>query len=208
MGETVAELKAKLAEAEAKEAKALEKAKKEYEDNRDTNILKMITTAKALATELSEFKQFCHITMEQQATAIEQYGKLRSNSKGGFSIVNNEDDLKVRRRRDTEPVWDERSTKAVDLIKDFLGDTIKKRDEKLYLILIDFIARNDKGDLEYNKVMNLLKHEDKYNDPRWLEGLRLIKESFSNHFKGYSYEFHFKNESGKWQKLELNFSAL
>ena len=56
--------------------------------------------------------------------------------------------------------------------------------------------------------MNLLKHEDKYNDPRWLEGLRLIKESFSNHFKGYSYEFHFKNESGKWQKLELNFSAL
>lgn len=206
--ETVAELKAKLAEAEAKEAKALEKAKKEYEDNRDNNIFKMITTAKALATELSEFKQFCHITMEQQANAIEQYGKLRSNSKGGFSIVNNGDDLKVRRRRDTEPVWDERSTKAVDLIKDFLGDTIKKRDEKLYLILIDFIARNDKGDLEYNKVMNLLKHEDKYNDPRWLEGLRLIKESFSNHFKGYSYEFYFKNESGKWQKLELNFSAL
>lgn len=202
------EIKAHLAAQEAREAKALEKAKKEYEDNRDTNIFKMITTAKALATELGEFKQFCHIAMEQQANALEQYGKLRSNSKGGFSIVHSDDDLKVTRRRDTESVWDERSVKAVDLIKDFLGDTIKKRDAKLYEILIDFIARNEKGDLEYNKVMNLLKHEDKYNDERWLEGLRLIKESFSNHFKGYAYQFAFKDESGKWQKLELNFSAV
>jgi hypothetical protein len=184
-----------------------EKEKAEYEKNRDINVEKMITTAKALYRELGEFKQFCHITMDEQAVKLSEYGKLRSNSKGGFSITNSDDTMRVTRRRDTEPVWDERSSKAIELIKDFLTDTIKKRDTKLYEILISFLERNANGDLEYSRVMDLYKHENKFDDPRWKEGLKLIKESFSNHLKGFGYELKVKGEDGKWQNLLLNFSS-
>lgn len=202
------EIESYLKKQKEKEAKTLEKEKKAYEENRDANILKMLTTAKTLCTELAEFKQFCHINMDQNATALESYGKIRSNSKGGFSITNSDDTMKVTRRRDTEPVWDERSGKAVELIKDFLTDTIKKRDMKMFEILMSFLERNSKGDLEYARVMDLYKHEDKFDDERWKEGLRLIKESFSNHLKGFAYQFSFKGDDGKWQKVELNFSSL
>lgn len=190
------------------EAKQLEKAKLQYEKNRDEKVENMIVTAKCLFRELGEFKQFMHIEMDEQALRLSEYGKIRSNSKGGFSISNADDTMRVKRRRDTEPSWDERSSKAVELIKEFLSDTIKKRDLKLHEILLSFLERNANGDLEYSRVMDLYKHEDKFDDPRWKEGLRLMKESFSNHLKGFGYEFKYKDENGKWHNIVLNFSSL
>lgn len=205
---STAELEALLKQKKAKEAKKLETEKVEYEKNRDVVVSNAITTAKVLFKELGEFKAYCHIEMEKQAEKLSGYGKIRSNSKGGFTVTNSDDTMRITRRRDTEPSWDERSGKAVELIKSFLGDTIKKKDIDLYEILIGFLQKNVKGDLEYSSVMNLYAHEAKYDDPRWKEGLRLIKESFSNHFKGYGYEFKYKNESGKWGNILLNFSGL
>lgn len=205
---TTAELEALLKNRKASEAKKLEKERAEYEKNRDEKIFAMITTAKALYRELGEFKQFCHIEMDNQAVKLSEYGKIRSNSKGGFSISDSEDTMRVKRRRDTEPAWDERSSKAIELIKEFLSDTIKKRDVKLHEILLSFLERNANGDLEYSRVMDLYKHEDKFDDPRWKEGLRLIKESFSNHLKGFGYEFKFKDDQGHWENILLNFSSL
>lgn len=205
---STAELEQMLKKRKAAEQKKLEFEKKAYEANRDKVVANVLITAQTLAKELAEFKQYCHIEMDKQAIKLSEYGKMRSNSKGGFSVTNSTDDFRVTRRRDTEPVWDERSVKAQELIKDFLGDTIKKKDIKLYEILLGFIERNQNGDLEYSRVMDLLKHEDKYDDPRWKEGLRLIKESFSNHLKGFGYEFKIKGENGKWENILLNFSSL
>lgn len=146
--------------------------------------------------------------MEEHAVKLAHYGKLRSNSKGGFSITTENGALRVTRRRDTEPVWDERAAKAVELIKDFLGDTIKKRDIDTYEVLMTFIERNEKGDLEFARVMDLFKHESRFEDERWQEGLRLIKQSYGNHLKGYGYEFKRKAADGKWDNILLNFSSL
>lgn len=202
------ELEQLLKERRAKEAKKREAEKAKYEKERDEKVFAILLTAQTMFKELKEFKDYCHIEMEKQAEALNKYGKIRSNSKGGFSVTNSDDTLRVVRRRDTEPAWDERSGKAVGLIKDFLSETIKKRDIKLYQILMGFLERNANGDLEYSRVMDLISHEDKYEDTRWKEGLKLIKESFSNHFKGYGYEFKVKGPDGKWQNILLNFSSL
>lgn len=205
---TTAELEQMLKDRKKQEAVKAEKEKQAYEEGRDEMIEKIILTARTLFRELGEFKTFCHIEMDKQAVKLSEYGKIRSNSKGGFSVTDKNDTMRVTRRRDTEPVWDERSGKAVELIKEFLGDAIKKRDIKMYEILMSFLERNANGDLEYGRVMDLYKHEDKFDDPRWKEGLKLIKESFSNHLKGYGYEFKVKGEDGKWENLYLNFSSL
>lgn len=205
---SIEEIEAALAKKKAKEKGRLEAAKQAYEKDTDEKVLSIMATAKTLFKELSEFKQYCHIEMDKKALALAEYGAIRSTSKGGFSITNKDGDMRVTRRRDTEPIWDERATKAIELIKDFLSDTIKKRDIKLYEILIGFLEKNHAGDLEYNKVMELLKHEDKFDDARWKEGLRLIKESYSNNLKGYGYEFKVKTGDGKWESIILNFASL
>lgn len=192
---------------EAKNKK--EAAEKEaYEAQRNAVVAELVEKAITVQEELSKFKELCHLVMEEQAKSLEGYGKMPGKSKGGFSLTDNNGVLRVTRRRDVEPHWDERSTKAVELIKDFLGDAIKKRDLKMYDILMSFLERNQNGDMEYGRVMNLLQHEDKFGDPRWKEGLKLLKESYTTHLKGFGYEFKTRATDGKWRPILLNFSGL
>jgi len=148
------------------------------------------------------------VVMEQQAEKLSAYGEMPGKSKGGFSVTHSDGEQRVTRIRKTQPFWDERSVKAQELIHDFLHDTVKKRDVKIFEILISYIQKNENGNLEYDRVMNLLNHEDKFTDPRWVEGLRLIKESYRVNLRGYGYEFKKKGTDGKWETLDLSFAGL
>jgi hypothetical protein len=207
-GMSIDQLKARLAELEREEKQKQEKARREYERDRDRTVENLMAEAAYLAERLETFKKKCHEVMDAQAVKLEEYGGIRGNSKGGFSVTHSRGNLRITRRRDTEPYWDERGTKAVALVKEFLYDTVKKRDIKTFEILMSFLERNKNGDLEYAKVFILLQHEAKWDDPRWKEGLRLLKESYSINLKGYGYEFKSLDDSGKWENLKLNFSGI
>lgn len=203
------ELKAMLAEREREEKEARLKEKEAYERDRDAFVMRTIGEVCNLHAELKAFKENLHQSFDEFQEKLNEYGEIRSNSKGGFSITTADGKLRVKRYRSTMPSWDERSEKAMDLIGDFLRDTVKKKDQKLFEILITFIQRNEKGELEYAKVMHLLQHKDKYDDPRWVEGLQLIQESYNVQLRGYGYEFYIKDEvTGKFEKVEINFTAL
>lgn len=205
---SIQELEALLAKKKKDEKQKRERERKAYETEKDSTVDQLVNEGIELSLQLARFKQKVHVVMENQSVKLAEYGGIRSNSKGGFTLPHSNGLMSVTRRRDLDPVWDERANKAVSLIKDFLGDTVKKRDADLHDILMGFLERNAKGDLEYAKVMDLLKHETKFDDNRWLEGLRLIKESYSLSFKAFGYEFKQKNDRGQWERIELNFSSL
>ncbi len=190
------------------ERKAFASAKAKYEASRNKSVDYVMNNAIELQGIMTQFKREVSDMMDEQALLLAEYGKIRGNSKGGFTVSNADDTFRITRRRDTEPAWDERGQKAVEMLREFLGDTIKKRDVKLFEILMSFLQRNEKGELEYARVMNLYHHEDKFDDPRWKEGLRLLKESYSIHLRGFGYEFKKKNKEGKWINVSLNFSGL
>jgi hypothetical protein len=206
--EQVEALQAQLQAKQAKVLKEKEKAKSKYERERDRNINNIVKLARGLNEKLTDFKRSISLTMESQHEALTEYGEIRSNSKGGFSITSSDGMMRVTRTRDTEPFWDERGTKAVAMLKEFLEETAKKRDRDLFEILMGFLSRNEKGDLEYAKVFQLLKHRNAFADPRWTEGLNLLEESFQVNLRGYGYEIKVKDEQGKWQNISLNFTSL
>ncbi|AEL24330.1 DUF3164 family protein [Cyclobacterium marinum] len=205
---TVEELQALLKEKTEKQRKEREKARKAYESGRDMEIQDLMSEASYLTERLEAFKKKCHERMDTQAVKLAEYGELRSNSKGGFTIKHSKGNLAITRIRSTNPYWDERSAKAVELIKDFLYDTVKKRDVKTFEMLMSFLAKNKNGDMEYSKVFILIQHEQMWDDKRWQEGIRLLKESYSVNLRGYGYEFKSLDEQGKWENLKLNFTAL
>jgi hypothetical protein len=185
-----------------------EREKRAYEAERDSDMGELIALALEVENKSYLLKRLTHAKMEKHQEKLNEYGKIRSNSKGGFTLMHSDKTIRIKRRRDTQPTWDERSTKALELIHAFLYDTVKKRDRDLFEMLIGFLVKNKKGDLDYASVMNLLSHENRFDDPRWREGLRLLKQSYSNYLKGYQYDFEKQNEEGKFERIELNFSAL
>lgn len=205
---SVEQLEQMLADKKKKELQKQEREKIQYITNKDSTVSSLFDEVKKLHLEMVRLKSLIHGEMEKQAVATANYGKIPTTSKGGFTITHSDTERRITRRRDTDPVWDERGHKGVELVRDFLHDYVKKRDMDLFEILLSFIERNQKGELEYAKVMSLFQHESKFNDPRWKEGLRLVKESYSLVLKGFGYEFKEKNAQGKWVRLELNFSSI
>lgn len=190
------------------EADEREKHKAQYEAQRDELVLDYSQDAISLAHDLQEFKEELDHQMEVQAERLRDYGEMRANSKGGFSITNEKGQYKITRRRNTSPAWDERADKAEGLLQDFFKDTVKKRDKKLAEILMSYLSKNKDGALRYSSVMKLMQHRDKFTDKRWLEALRLLQESYNSGFTKYYYEFYLKGESGEWEKINLNFSSI
>ena len=196
---------------EAKQAKARaakDREKTKYEKEREKVIIALVKKGKTIQQGLMDFKGALSTLMQDQHDALTEYGEIRGNSKGGFSITSSDGTMRITRTRDTEPYWDERGTKAVAMLKEFLEETSKKRDKDLFDILMGFLSRNEKGDLEYAKVFQLLKHRNTFSDPRWIEGLNLLEESFQVNLRGYGYEIKVKDEQGKWQLVSLNFTSL
>jgi hypothetical protein len=205
---TAGEMEAVLNHKKKLEAAQQEKERRAYESERDTDMGELIALAMEIENKSNLLKQLTHDKMEKHQEKLNEYGKIRSNSKGGFSLMHSNKSIRIKRRRDTQPTWDERSTKALELIHSFLYDTVKKRDKDLFEMLIGFLVKNKKGDLDYASVMNLLSHETRFEDARWKEGLRLLKQSYSNFLKGYQYDFEKQNPEGRFERIELNFSAL
>ena len=191
----------------AEKAKA-EKERKAYEAETDYRVNTIFGLVEQAHDFLSSLHKTCHVEMEKQEEQLAKYGKINKSSKGGFSIDNSDKSLRITRTRATKPHWDERSKKGVEILKEFLATTAKKRDTKLYNLLMGFLEKNQAGELEYSRVMLLLKHENEFSDPEWVEGIRLLKEGYSNYFEGYGYQFKKKNASGKWETVLLNFSGL
>lgn len=204
----VSELEELLAQKKKSETDKRKKEKQAYEDSRDKIINMMIQQAADLSAKLDNLKKLTHKIMDEQAEKLEAYGSIRGNSKGGFSITSSDQHYRVVRRRDTVPMWDERGNKGIALVKDFLHDTVKKKDQDTFELLMKFLERNKVGDLEYSRVFSLIQERDRFDDARWKEGLRLLEESYNVTLKAFQYEFKVKDEQGNWVNLPLNFTAL
>lgn len=205
---TAQELEQLAAKKKKEEQAKLNREKIKYEKNRDAELEEMIDEARDIFGRLQRFKKKVNYLMDQQQVKLEGYGKIRSNSKGGFSVMNTEGTMMVKRRLDSEPRWDERADKGAELVKEFLFDSVKKKDKDVFTMLMGFLTRNNKGDLEYSQVFRLLHHEALFQDERWIEGLRLLKEGYHLYYKGFGYEFKIKNNGNKWEHVSLNFSSI
>lgn len=205
---SAAQLRKALEKSEAKEKARKARKKAAYELKRDSIVTELSIEAQELSQALKAFKIKVQKSVDEQAVELAEYGGIRSNSKGGFSIKSHNNEFRIKRTRETNPSWDERSNKAVELIKNFLNDAVKKRAEKEFNLIMSFLEKNKAGDLEYQKVMILLSREDNYDDPRWKEGLRLLKESYEVVLKGFGYYFEAKDNEGSYQTIGLNFSSL
>lgn len=195
-----------LATRAAKEA-ARKEAREEYEKQRDAFVKRVIGEAISYHEILKEFKADLNKAFEEFEAKLNAYGEIPGNSKGGFSITSSDGKYRVRRIRATTPEWDERSKKGEGLILEFLQEKIE--DDKIHKLVMSFLQRNEKGELEYSRVMSLLNMKGDFDDERWVEGLELMQESYKVALRAYQFEFQIKDKlTGKWQRLEMNFSGI
>lgn len=195
-------LKARQASKKAAETAARE----QYNQKRDALAKLLAERAYTLEGYIADFHEEAKRALIEFREESRQYGGVRANSKGGFSIETN--DYKATLRFHAIWTFDERAAMAEELLTEFLGDTVKKKDKALYEILLSLLQRNKDGKLEPRRVMDIISHEDKYTDERWRKAIKLLKESYQERGSKYYMEFARKTADGKWEPINLNFASL
>lgn len=205
---TSAEIEQLLEDKKREEREAQKKARQEYESQVNTTANAIITEALSVSTILAEFYKNATDKLIGMRDKLNQYGKIRSNSKGGFHLKTDDGQYKIVYRHSTICAWDERATKAEELLKDFLSTTVKKRNIQDYEFMMALLERNKKGELELSRMQTIYSKEHLYDDPRWIEAIRLFKESFQPVDTKMRLEFYKRNEvSQSWEPINLNLSS-
>lgn len=205
---SIEELEALLSEKRKGELETIKKEKAKYEEDRNHVVVMLSKLAEDASIILANFNRETREAMEEQKLKLEKYGKIRANSKGGFQIVSADGQYKIVYQYKSISSYDERADKAEALLKEFLNDTIKKKDQKMHGIIMSLLERNGKGQLEYSRVQSLYKFENDYEDIRWREAIKLFKESFTVSDSKMQIYFHKRDENGAYQLINLNFSSL
>ncbi|MDD3079123.1 MAG: DUF3164 family protein [Paludibacter sp.] len=206
---TTEELQAYLADRRKEEIAENNRKRAEYEKYVEVNTSRLVRKALKLNSILSTFFQNSTTILEEMRKTLNDYGAIRSNSKGGFTLKTDDGQYKVVYRYATLCDWDERSAKAEDLLKDFLKDFVKKRDVQSYELVMALIEKNKEGKFELSRMQSLYAKEHLYDDPRWVEAIRLFKESFKPIDSKMRLEFYRRSDiSQKWEPIPLNISSL
>lgn len=205
---TTEQLKAELLKREKEERAAKQRQRDEYEKERNVMVSNMVKEAAELENMLLHFKKRCMHKIEEFRERANQYGDIRSYSKGGFRLRSSETQEVVSLDRNSVPDYDERANMAEDLIKDFLSDAIKKKDQQTFRTISALMERNKKGDFTPSRIASLMKVRDNYTDERWVKAMQLFEESFLVRDISYSVSFYRKDEMGKDTSICLSFASL
>lgn len=202
------ELKKLLEKKEQEERNAYKKKKAEYEKNRDALVIGLFNSAKKLHEEMKSVKRMMITKLIGFKEYAKEYADIRSNSKGGFSLRSADGTKKVVYERNVKNEYDERAKEAETLIKEFLADKVRKRDEASYKLITGLMQKNLSGDYSPALIAKLLKHEDDFNDERWSKAMKLFKESYNEVEVSYSVSFYEKDGLGKDRHISLTFSSI
>lgn len=204
---SVEELEAMLADKKKEQNEVEKAARAEYVKNRDQTIMNLCLKAIGISQMLDEFNKIAFKSMENQSEALNTYGKLRKNSKGGFTLTTEDGEYRVQYKYNADSYYDERADKAAELLKDFINDFIKKKDRGAADIIMDLLARNNKGQLEYGRISKLYGREKDYTDPRWVEAIQLFKDSYQVRDSKYQLYFYKRNAKNEYEVINLNFGS-
>lgn len=203
---TEEEIIAKYNELQSKKREQQKEKEESYVTLRNQIVLESFKEVK----ELKDVMQHKHASIMSNMFGFREvmndYGDLSKKSKGGFSIVDDSGTKKMTLRFRSIGEFDERAEAAEQHIRTFLSKEIEVSSASAYKLVIGLLERT-KGKLEYSRVMQILKYENDFTDPDWRKGCELLKESFQTTDTKYYVEFEEKDEEGKWQRVELNFSA-
>lgn len=134
--------------------------------------------------------------------------KLDNKTKGNFTFYNFNRTFKVEININDRIEFDELGIQSArQLLEEFLQDNVQTKDDVIRQLILDaFSTRN--GNLDTKKVLNLIRYRSKIKNDKFLRAIELLEESIRKPSSKTYFRVFAKNEQGKWESIELNFSAL
>lgn len=169
----------------------------------------ILKKANIINEELKAFKEIIKKASDEVYNSILKEEKtIKKDTKGNFTWYSFDRGIKVEVAINERIEFDEI---LIGLCKqkldEFIDDNLSGVDSFVKSLVNDAF-HNTKGRLDSKKVMSLLKHRSKIKDHRYQEAMEHLEKSIKRPDSKTYYRIAVKNEEGKYDYVELNFSSI
>lgn len=197
------------AKAREREEAARKAQREEYARLVDDEVAAAVDQLKELSEQMTTIKKTIFDNFD---TIIKMKREVMSLCKpdGQYTHTFTSSDSKCRITLGNRMVDDYRDTveDGIAMVKDYITSLAKDEDSaQLVGLIMSLLERNKSGALQPSRVIRLRQLADKRQDPRLLEGVKIIEDSYQPYASSTFVQAEIKGATG-WMTIPLNISAV
>ena len=195
--------------AQEREEAARKAQREEYARLVDDEVAAAVDQLKELSEQMTTIKKTIFDNFD---TIIKMKREVMSLCKpdGQYTHTFTSSDSKCRITLGNRMVDDYRDTveDGIAMVKDYITSLAKDEDSaQLVGLIMSLLERNKSGALQPSRVIRLRQLADKRQDPRLLEGVKIIEDSYQPYASSTFVQAEIKGATG-WMTIPLNISAV
>lgn len=202
------ELKAQLEAEEKKEAARIEAEREAYKQLVDATVQKCVKNLQMLSSEMMRLKQEVFQEFDAVVKMKDELFKVKIDRKSNtFTTSDGRMTLTLGSR--TNEGWDDSVEAGIAKVKEYLG-TLAKDENSAVLVetVMGLLAKDRKGTLKANKVLELERLAVKTQDKEFLDGISIIKNAYRPVPTCQYISVETKDDKGNAVSLPLSLSAM
>lgn len=206
--EEKARLKAQLEAEEKAERARIEQERQNYKDLVDQTVVSCVKKLQVLSSDMERLKNEIFSEFDSVIKMKEELFNTKTDRKTNtFSTSDSRMTLTIGNR--INEGWDDTVEVGIAKVKRFLN-TMAKDENSAALVetVMSLLAKDRKGALKANKVLELEKLANKTGDKDFIEAIKIIRDAYRPVPTCQFIEVELKDEEGKPVRLPLSMSAI
>lgn len=200
---------AAFAEFKAKKAKEEEKefAKKQRDDYRtmvDNQIAETIPLLLSISDGIKETKAQAISAFKTIIDLKTEVLKVTKDDQKSHTFTNSEGDKRITLGVYVTDGYRDTVEDGVSIVKEYIESLASdEKSKSLVGMVLRLLARDVKGTLKASRVLQLRKLAEESNNERFMEGVKIIEESYQPAISKQFIRAEFKNDNGIWENIPL-----
>lgn len=202
------ELKAQLEAEERAEEANLQRERQSYNAMRDEFVTRTFQSLKQLSGCMQEQKQTIFEESAELDTMQQRLFKVKLDRKSR-TLTHSDGHISIKVGNRLNDGWDDSVEIGIEKVREYLATlATDEKSARLVNAITSLLAKDQKGTLKANKVLELEKMANESQDATFLEGLRIIKEAYRPVPTCQFVEVKYKDENDVERSLPLSMSAM
>lgn len=203
-----ATLKAQIESEERAERARIEQERESYKQLVDSLVQSSATKLRRLSEEMMRIKQEIFSDFSEIIQTKNELFKVKSDRQSD-TFTTSDSLVRLTLGNRINEGWDDTVEAGIEIVKAYLA-TLAKDDNSANLVetVMSLLAKDRKGALKANKVLELERLAVKAQDVRFIEGINIIKAAYRPVPTCQFIQVEMKDEQGKTVNLPLSLSAM
>lgn len=202
------QLKTQLAEQERADEANLQRERQSYNDMRDEFVTRTFRSLKQLSDCMLEQKQVIFEESAELDTMQQRLFRVKLDRKSR-TLTHSDGRLSIKVGNRLNDGWDDTVEIGIEKVREYLATlATDEKSARLVAAITRLLAKDQKGTLKANKVLELEKMANESQDATFLEGLRIIKDAYRPVPTCQFVEVRYKDENDVERSLPLSMSAM